>query len=149
MGWPTVSDLFSAAGMAPVAAPDPAPVEPGGPHARVRNPALYADRTVQDWHFDTFPKDWSAIDLDLMGTCRTCSEPLYLIEATTNPNKPVTMLYRLARRADLEAFTIWHRDGEVRRGRMIYPHRLELADPFEIETALMTVRARHTCRPRR
>lgn len=32
----------------------------------IRNQALYHDRTVQDWHRETFPSDYWAIDLDLI-----------------------------------------------------------------------------------
>lgn len=67
----------------------------------VMNRELYADRTVQDWHRFSLPSDHDAIDVDLMGVCRRgfCRDPLYFIEATTNPNKPATILRRLAEKA--------------------------------------------------
>jgi hypothetical protein len=82
-------------------------------HERVRNPLLYQDRTVQDWHFNSMVRQASAIDLDLYGYCNLCYEPLYLIEASTNPDKAVNALMGLALRASVPAFLVLHRDGRI------------------------------------
>lgn len=74
----------------------------------IGNHALYHDRTVQDWHRDTLPSSFMAIDLDLMGVCPRCKDPLYGIEATTNPNKPVTILRQLAVKADMAGIVAMH-----------------------------------------
>lgn len=111
-------------------------------HAEVVNEALYQDRTVQDWHRDSFPRSHSAIDLDLMGACRRCSVPLYLIEATTNPNKATSMLWQLASHAGIPAFVIFHNTSVVTSARMIWPERINYTEP-EIRTTLAVIRERH------
>ena len=82
-------------------------------HVDVRNVGLYQDRTVQDWHRDAFPSTYHAIDLDLMGCCHLCREPLYLIEATTNPEKGYSILRRLALRSNLPGFVVYHDREQV------------------------------------
>lgn len=115
-------------------------------HVRIRNPELYANRTVQDWHYDVFPLDNWAIDLDLMGACSRCRQPLYLIEATTNgESKPTTILRSLAERANLAAFVIFH-DVEtktVTHGRMVWPRTLDLAGPTVVKTMIHAIRQQH------
>lgn len=84
---------------------------------QVVNRELYADRTVQDWHRSALPRDHDAIDLDLMGVCHRgyCRDPLYLIEATTNPDKPATILRRLAERCGVFGIVVQH-DTETLTG---------------------------------
>jgi len=99
-------------------------------HARIRNPELYADRTVQDWHFDALPPAWTAIDVDLMGVCEVgfCRAPLYLIEASTNgENKSTNILRALAQAADVRALLIVHEAGEIVRWSSIHP----ASEPFD------------------
>lgn len=91
----------------------------------ILNPTLYADRTVQDWHRESFPPDYWAIDLDLMGACNRCRQPLYLIESTTNPNKPFTILENLAERANVPAVVVLHNTNEV-IGAWVLKHRVVL-----------------------
>lgn len=112
------------------------------PHA-IQNRQLYADRTVQDWHRMSFPaSDW-AIDLDLMGACHRCRCPIYVIEATTNPNKPTTILLELAKRAALAAVVIFHDTATITSGRMIYPQRLDLRNESEVREHLAFIRMVH------
>lgn len=111
----------------------------------VRNEALYHDRTVQDWHRATFSRDADAIDLDLMGACHRCRGPLYLIEASTNPDKATTILRKLAVRANLPAFLVLHRDGMVIGGRYVSPVRGPRIDEPTLRHALESVRALHRC----
>lgn len=82
-------------------------------HAQVRNVDLYQDRTVQDWHRDAFPSTYHAIDLDLMGCCHICRTPLYLIEATTNPQKGFSIMRRLSEMARVPAFVVYHDREQV------------------------------------
>jgi hypothetical protein len=74
------------------------------------NKELYQDRTVQDWHRRVMPRDADAIDVDLVGVCRHsyCREPLYWIEATTNPNKPATILRRFAQMTNAYGLVVQH-----------------------------------------
>lgn len=115
----------------------------------ILNDALYHDRTVQDWHRNAFPaSDW-AIDMDLLGACNSCREPLYLIEATTNPNKPLSILKRLAMRSHLPAFVVLH-DGEyIRSARVIWPTVIELREERWLRSTLLIVRQQHLVRVHR
>jgi hypothetical protein len=113
--------------------------------ATIVNAGLYADRTVQDWHRETFSRDAWAIDLDLMGACHRCRDPLYLIEATTNPNKPVTILRKLAERANVAALIIFHDTHRVTGGRMIWPVSSTLWDASTLSANLLNIRRTHVC----
>lgn len=86
----------------------------------IGNHTLYHDRTVQDWHRDTLPSSFMAIDLDLMGVCPRCKDPLYGIEATTNPNKPVTILRQLARKADMAGIVAMHDTHGITGFRVVH-----------------------------
>jgi len=88
----------------------------------IMNRALYADRTVQDWHRSVMPRTADAIDLDLMGACRFsyCRDPLYLLESTTRDDKPVTILRRLAEKADTFGIVVVHDTETIRGFRVIY-----------------------------
>ena len=88
----------------------------------ILNRELYADRTVQDWHRSALPSDHDAIDLDLMGVCRRsyCRDPLYFIEATTNPNKPATILRRLAAVADAYGIVVVHDTETITRFLVVH-----------------------------
>ena len=107
------------------------------------NSDLYADRTVQDWHRAAFPASAWAIDLDLLGACNLCRCPVYLIEATTNPNKPLSILKKLAEVSSLPAFVIWHDTQTVTSGRQIYPKYVALPSQTHVATALISVRRQH------
>lgn len=109
----------------------------------ILNPTLYADRTVQEWHRVSFPSTSWAIDLDLLGACNRCREPLYLIESTTNPNKPVSILRNLARRSQLPAFIIWHDTEVVTGGTQIFPSGPRFAGAAAMGSALMDIRTVH------
>ena len=88
----------------------------------IMNEALYHDRTVQDWHRRVMPRDADAIDLDLFGTCRLpyCRDPLYFIEATTNPQKPVSILRRLAQKADGFGIVVVHDTETITSFRVVH-----------------------------
>lgn len=111
---------------------------------RIKNEQAYYDRTVQDWHFRVFPKEHAAIDLDLMGACRLCGQPVYLIEATTNPNKQIRYLRALAARAQVPAFIVWHDYTTVMRSRMIWPRTANYEGQVLTQLALMVQRNNHT-----
>lgn len=109
----------------------------------VLNPALYADRTVQDWHRNTFNKAAWAIDIDLLGACLICRTPLYLLESTTNPEKPVAIIGALSRLSGVPAFTILHHGGQILRADAIggnARHEGETA----VKTLLALARYTHT-----
>lgn len=78
---------------------------------RILSADLYHDRTVQDWHRATFCTNSTAIDVDLCGYCPKCRAPLYLIEATTNPQKSASVIAELAHRTGARAFIIRHDAG--------------------------------------
>jgi len=109
----------------------------------ILNETLYHDRTVQDWHRKAFPaSDW-AIDMDLLGACNSCREPLYLIEATTNPRKPLTILQRLAERSSLPALVVLHDTESIQSARVIWPNVIELPEEKWLRCALLIYRQQH------
>jgi hypothetical protein len=91
---------------------------------QIVNRELYANRTVQDWHRRVMPRDADAIDLDLMGVCRRsyCRDPLYFIEATTNPNKPATILRRLANKAGAFGIVVYHDTETITGFQVVADH---------------------------
>ena len=77
----------------------------------IRNPVSYHDRTVQRWHAEEYgDTTTTAIDVDLMGYCRSCNAPLYIIEASSRSNKPTSVIQSLARRAGVPACLVVHTD---------------------------------------
>lgn len=112
----------------------------------ILNEALYHDRTVQDWHRRAFPaSDW-AIDLDLLGACNSCREPLYVIEATTNPHKPVTIMERLAQRANVPALVVLHDGNSIKSAKVLGPSTVDLPDERWLRSTLMLYRQVHLAR---
>lgn len=118
----------------------------------IGNHALYHDRTVQDWHRNMLPPSFMAIDLDLMGVCPTCKNPLYGIEATTNPNKPVTILRQLARKADMAGIVAMHDTHGITGFRVVHDHngtQMTHTTATTAETALSDyihrIRFNHVC----
>lgn len=118
---------------------------PDAPHQRVHNPRLYQDRTVQDWHYDNMTRQAKAIDLDLYGYCSCCYEPLYLVEASTNPDKATNALMGLAVRVQAPAFLVLHHQGRVVGGREL-TRSLTHPTPEAVRTALAMCRFTHTAR---
>lgn len=112
----------------------------------VLNPELYADRTVQDWHRSTFGRNATAIDLDLMGACKRCSAPLYLIESTTNPDKHTNILRRLAVITDVPAYLVIHDRRDIDRVITVHPTRGLLGGVEEFKDCLQALREQHQCR---
>lgn len=107
------------------------------------NDELYADRTVQDWHREVFDRNAWAIDIDLMGACHSCREPLYLIESTTNRNKPISILKRLALRSGLPLFIVWHSNGVVTDARQVLPTSADISDEPLLREVLTLYRNAH------
>ena len=115
-------------------------------HADIRNPALYADRTVQEWHRDAFPNDYTAIDVDLLGACRRCRNTLYLIEATTNTeNKTYTIVQRLAQRSGAHAFVVFHDERVVTGAKKVWPLPLLALQTDQLVALVHLIRDAHIC----
>lgn len=119
-------------------------------HVQINNRQLYEDRTVQDWHRDRFSRRADAIDLDLFGVCHLgyCREPLYLIEATTNPNKPDSILRGLARKAGVPAFVVVHNQIAPTHARQIWPVPVGWMLEPDLAGLLKVLRSRHMARHR-
>jgi hypothetical protein len=118
-------------------------------HAKVVNAVKYHDRTVQDWHRDTFNAGpgsealFSAIDLDLMGSCPVCRLPLYLIEATENPEKHTSILRGLSDRAQTEGLVVFHDTGDVTGAKRVWPNDLQLLGEDAVRFHLLQLRKTH------
>lgn len=112
---------------------------------QIVNQELYADRTVQNWHRTTFPKDFDAIDVDLLGYCHRayCRKTLYVIEATTNPDKPLSVITQLAKQAGVVALMIQHDRNVIVRGKIVHPIREELTSEDSVTDAIRYIRAIH------
>ena len=50
-------------------------------HVRDRD-AYESDKWFNDWHRDSLGNEASMIDLDGLGYCQRCQQPLYVVEAT-------------------------------------------------------------------
>lgn len=74
----------------------------------IQNDEQYADRTVEDWHRNNLPDYCWAIDIDLVGACSICRQPIYLIESTSSRCKATTILVQFASMTGLPAMTILH-----------------------------------------
>ena len=118
----------------------------------IQNQALYADRTVQDWHRRVMSYDSDAIDVDLMGVCpvKWCRDPLYVIEATTNPDKPATILRKLALKAGMVGIVVYHDTEAITGHKVVHdPFTLKLSenrsqDPGEaLQFLLSVIRSYH------
>lgn len=109
------------------------------------NQDLYADRTVQNWHRTIFPANFDAIDVDLLGYCHlgSCRQTLYLIESTTNPNKPLTVITKLAERAGVVCLMIQHDQNVIVRGKIVYPIQEVLPDELSVYDAIRQIRSSH------
>jgi hypothetical protein len=114
---------------------------------RVNNEDAYHDRTVQDWHRATFCDHADAIDLDLMGVCclSDCRRVIYMIEASTDPEKHTSILERLAEDAHTVAFLVLHRNGLVVSGWNL-TDKERLSDAADVRHALAKERFMHTTR---
>lgn len=88
----------------------------------IMNQELYADRTVQDWHRRTLPRDHDAIDVDLVGVCHRawCRDPLYWIESTTRWDKPATILRRMAEKTDAYGIVVVHDTETITGFRVVF-----------------------------
>jgi hypothetical protein len=115
----------------------------------IRNQALYHDRTVQDWHRETFPSDYWAIDLDLVGVYKHCKQSLYAIESTTNPNKPLSILSALAAKLGIPGLMILHSNGAIVYAQVVGESRKLTRD--QLEAGINRLRENHyaNCQRRR
>jgi hypothetical protein len=88
----------------------------------IMNQELYADRTVQDWHRRTLPRDHDAIDVDLVGVCHRsyCRDPLYWIESTTRWDKTATILRRFAEKTDAYGIVVVHDTETITGFRVVF-----------------------------
>jgi hypothetical protein len=93
---------------------------------RIVNRDLYHDRTVQDWHRWALPSWAYAMDVDLMGYCGWCARPLYLLEASTNPQHTMRVLNRLADMAHAPAHLVLHDRREPLDATSLRDHLMHL-----------------------
>lgn len=116
------------------------------PASHVRNPEKYYDRTVQEWHATTFPKSFSAIDLDLMGFCPRCARPLYCIEAAEVDHKPTRVLQRLGLLSATPSLLIVHSKHEIQKAKRIdKPETGEWRTESELAQYIHKLRRLHEC----
>jgi len=108
----------------------------------IQNPEKYLDRTVQDWHRTTFGPFDKAMDIDLLGFCNSCSDPLYLLEASENPSKPLTVCRKVAKGLKIPLFLVLHANGEVTGGRFDHKPSIPL-QRLQLEEMITDLREQH------
>lgn len=108
----------------------------------IQNPEKYLDRTVQDWHRTTFGPFDKAMDIDLLGFCNSCSDPLYLLEASENPSKPLTVCRKVAKGLKIPLFLVLHANGEVTGGRFDHKPSIWL-ERLRLEEMIRDLRQEH------
>jgi hypothetical protein len=64
------------------------------------------DLAVNDWHRLVLGDDADAMDVDLVGMCRICPKPLYMIEGSRAARKPCPWLKAICNELDIPAFRI-------------------------------------------
>lgn len=124
-------------------------------HEAIRNQELYDLRDAFGrWHRHNLPSECTAIDIDLLGYCRTCREGLYLIESTTNPDKYHTVLQRHAARAETPGFVVVldsFVDPETFKVKRVWPTPIlwlfqnQWIDGHRLAAWLLAIRAAHQC----
>jgi hypothetical protein len=112
--------------------------------AQITNPELYQDRFVQHWHRRVFPTDWWAIDVDLVGVCKKCRRPLYWIESTTNPNKPLTIM-RQIESPGVPGIVIIHDTQRIIEARWVSGENRIIGGETELSITLEQLRTQHIC----
>lgn len=77
-----------------------------------------------DWHRDQLDDEAAAIDLDLVGYCKRCRSPLYLVEATrANGRKTAYVLEDLARRLCAPALVVYQDKTGAHPGEILLDDR--------------------------
>jgi hypothetical protein len=80
---------------------------------------------MSQWHRDVFGDECKAFDLDLVGVCGACQNPLYVWETTRAAVKATTWTGRTAFRFNVPGFLIHYvsTDGELKEltAYRIYP----------------------------
>lgn len=118
----------------------------------VRDPLVYNDRTVQQWHAMELPGSFGAIDVDLFGYCGNRGSPcyywpMYVIEAAKcirvangykPASKPTGVVEEAARRLGVPVLLVLHEDFEIRFWRQEFPKRT----PYSSDVAALAERIR-------
>lgn len=113
----------------------------------ITHPDQLHDRTVKDWH-RTLPPNYAATDIDLLGYCRQCHQPIYLIEDTSTNAKPtwlITMFHNLATTLHIPAILIIHRNGHIIGGRTWTKPTLHFPNQTALENYIHHLRNQHNC----
>lgn len=73
----------------------------------IKYPGAYERRDAFNlWHGNVLPLDHKAIDIDMLGYCGRCLAGLYLIEYSTNPEKPTSVLRRHAEDSGVPGYLV-------------------------------------------
>lgn len=124
---------------------------------QIMNETLYADRTFQNWHRLSMPREADGIDLDFLGVCREwrCRKALYAIESTTRDDKPSTILKRLAEDVGCYAIIVVHDTDRIIDYKIVHqpdqgtlPRKPKYDPEVELMFLLTAIRHGHheTCR---
>ena len=77
-----------------------------------------------DWHREQPDLDAKAIDIDLLGYCKHCLDPLYLIEATRGRNrKNASVLEHLGRMIGVPVWVVYQDKTGAHPGEILVDNR--------------------------
>lgn len=105
------------------------------------------DLTISAWHRRNFDDDQSAFDLDLIGVCKLCGNPLYVWETTRAADKNTTWTGRSAHRFNVPGYlvTYWHDpDGSLDMTvAQIYPAKRRIGGQIDLKYHIDQLRTAH------
>jgi hypothetical protein len=103
------------------------------------------------WHRDQPDNQACAIDIDLLGYCRRCVEPLYLIEATrSTTRKTAFVLERTGSKLGVPVWVVYQDKSGRKPGEILVDDRssrrnLGWLPEAEVWQMLTRIRSAHAC----
>lgn len=121
---------------------------------QIRDREMYehGSKWFADWHRRQDDDTACMIDLDGVGYCRRCSQPLYLVEATESTRKKnATVTEKLGQLAGIEVFVFYRdpaRDGELCIDWRSAGLHLQWMSEQQAWNLLISIRRTHFCADR-
>lgn len=109
------------------------------------------DLAFSQWHRRVFDDDAAALDIDLVGMCKRCNQPIYMIETTRADKKSTTWTEVIARKCQVPAFVVFYREADDETGSfsrfdaysLHYGARTFLGGSYELSVVLNGLRQLH------
>lgn len=110
------------------------------------------DLTFSRWSRENLPEDWAWIDIDHCAYCKTCCEPLYLIELARDVGqswKATTITRRVANALEIPALLVFYGpEMTTVRVKRIAPNFTDLTEPLSPDVLIEWIRRcrdEHVC----